>query len=655
MSEKLTVRQRQILGILNSQKERISGREIAEYLNVTDRTVRTDIQILTEYLRPLGVEISAIRGKGYLLNSHDSSLMQTLVYQEGAMLTPDDRIRALTIILLESTDPVDIDDLAEECFASRSTIEHDLKVIAFEYEHEQPHIRLIRRKNTVQLELDEWKRRYVMNMLYVRRWNYNYEAGILMSDLPVSNQEMGLIEEALTSAQTACHISMTEHDHVSFLFSIAIALRRIRMGFRIETSSAGGTAQTIKAVDAILAAVEKQTGVAFSHAEYSNLSDELAYRQQYSEESSPLEKQHALNSSGDSAYAHFIEQILRQIDEELGLAFSQNEHLKKELLHILVTQTHNPFHTGLRDEYVTRRVRAEYPDAVELACRFAETLREFRKEELTENFLFELVAALAEAIEEDAVNKRGSGILVMIISHMANGATSILMTQIRKFFGTRVHLLGPIPVYEALRNGCRGADLAISTTKMKPSDVSLPYLTIPRMMDKNNFERMNFLVSLENYRKLYTGEGRWIMEQLEDVRVIKAIPAKGRGETLEKLTGLLTGEGLADASFAAQVAKRERQTSTSFREGFALPHAMHAGAKKSGLFLLQLDSPMDWGGIQVDQVILLFLREDQQRCEMRIYSCLVFMLRRLKAQKKLQDLRDGAALKELLHFIERHG
>ena len=82
---------------------------------------------------------------------------------------------------------------------------------------------------------------------------------------------------------------------------------------------------------------------------------------------------------------------------------------------------------------------------------------------------------------------------------------------------------------------------------------------------------------------------------------------------------------------------------------------MHAGAKKSGLFLLQLDSPMDWGGIQVDQVILLFLREDQQRCEMRIYSCLVFMLRRLKAQKKLQDLRDGAALKELLYFIERHG
>ena len=150
MGDKLTVRQRQILGILNSQKERVSGREIAEYLGVTDRTIRTDIQVLIDYLQPLNVEIDAVRGRGYLLKSADVSLMQSLVYQADALLTPEDRIRTLTMILLESADPVQIDDLAEECYVSCSTIEHDLKVIAFEYEREQPHIRMIRKKNTSQ-------------------------------------------------------------------------------------------------------------------------------------------------------------------------------------------------------------------------------------------------------------------------------------------------------------------------------------------------------------------------------------------------------------------------------------------------------------------------------------------------------------------------
>ena len=655
MSEKLTIRQRQILGILNSQKERISGREIAEYLNVTDRTIRTDIQILTGYLHPLGVEIDAIRGKGYLLKSQDSALMQSLVYQEGAMLTPDDRIRALTVILLESSDPVDIDDLAEECFASRSTIEHDLKVIAFEYEREQPHIRLLRRKNTVQLEEDEWKRRYVMNMLYVRRWNYNYEAGILMSDLPVSNEEMTLIGESLTSSLSTFGISMTEHDHVSFLFSIAIALRRIRMGFPIGTSSAGGTARTMKAVEAVLSALEARTGVTFSNAECSTLSDEMAHRQQYKEDSFSRDLVGGPAPAGNAAYLTLISQILLEADEEFGSTFSENEPLKGELLNILITQTHNPFHPGLRDEYVTRRMRTESPDAVELACRIEEALREYRKEELTENFLFELVAVFAEAIEEDFIQKTQSGIPVMIISHMTDGATRVLMTQIRRFFGTRVKLLGPIPVYDALRNGCRGADLVVATTKMKPSDLSLPYLTIPRMMDKKNMERMNFLLSLEKYRRLYGGEGRWIIHHLEEFRVIKGLQAKGHYDTLRKLTDILVEEGLAGESFADDVARRERQTSTSFREGFALPHAMHTAANKSGLFLLLLDSTIDWGGIQVDQIFLLFLKEDQLKSRMRIYSCLVYMLRRLRAQKILQEINDGAELKNLLESIEVRG
>ena len=654
MGKMLTVRQRQILGILNSQKERISGREIAEYLGVTDRTVRTDIQILTTVLRSLGVEIDAIRGKGYLLKNHDSALMQSLVYQEGGVLTPEDRIRVETIILLESADPVDIDDLAEECYASRSTIEHDLKVISYEFGKGQPHIRLKRHRNSVEMEKDEWKRRYCMNLLYMRRWNFNYEAGILMSDLPVSGEEITLIDEALTSAQTAFRISLSEHDHVSFLFSLAIALRRIRMGYFIGTASAGGTENTRKAVAAILDAIGKHTGVKFSCAESSTLSDELAYRQQYRDDGFPSEEELA-EYTEDSPLALLINRVLRLTDEEYNTAHSDNIRLKWELLHILRAQTLNPFHTGLRDEYVTRRIRAEYPDALELACRFETALREFGKEGLSENYLFELVAALAEAVEEDAAGKRGEGIPVMIISHMTYGATRVLMTQIRTFFGSRVRLLGPIPVYEALRNGCGGAALAVTTTKMRPADESLPYLTIPRMMDRQNLDRMNFLISLENYRLLYPGKGRWITEELSVFRVINGLPVRGHRETLKALTRYLITEGLADEGFASEVEARERQTSTSFREGFALPHAINAGAKKSGLVLLKPDKTIDWGGIPVDLVILFFLGKDQLKSQMRIYCCIVYLLRKLKSQKRLQELTEDAEFKELLEYTERHG
>ena len=50
----LTVRQRQILGILNSRKGFMRGREIADFLGVTDRTVRSDMQGLAEFLEEKG-------------------------------------------------------------------------------------------------------------------------------------------------------------------------------------------------------------------------------------------------------------------------------------------------------------------------------------------------------------------------------------------------------------------------------------------------------------------------------------------------------------------------------------------------------------------------------------------------------------------------
>lgn len=652
MGDKLTVRQRQILGILNSQKERVSGREIAEYLGVTDRTIRTDIQVLIDYLQPLNVEIDAVRGRGYLLKSADVSLMQSLVYQADALLTPEDRIRTLTMILLESADPVQIDDLAEECYVSCSTIEHDLKVIAFEYEREQPHIRMIRKKNTVMLEADEWKRRYVMNLLYVRRWNFNYEAGILMADLPVSNAEIGLIEETLTRAQAECGIGLTEYDHVSFLFSIAIALRRIRMGFPVGTSSAGGTKASRQVVDEVLDECERKTGETFSTEERSVLSDELAHRQyggQWQFEGGFWEK------TGDNEYADLIGNVLLEMDAELHSDFAENDVLKSELLYILLTQAHNPYHAGLRDEYVTRRVRTENPDAVEMACLFEEVIRKKTGAGLTENYLFELVTCLAAAIVRLSEKKRGEGIPTAVISHMTMGATIALMSQIRSFFGSRVCLTGPLPVYQAAREGCGEAALAVATTKMKPYDESIPYLTISRMMDKKNFERMNFLVSMETYRQLYPGTTRWVTDLLPHMEVIDCGAEKSRGEILHFLKCRLMEEGIAGEKFCEAVTVREKQTSTAFREGFALPHAMNCAAGTSGILLMQLPCPADWGGIMVDQVFVLFLGKEQLREEMRIYCCLVYLLRRLKAQKLLDGIRDGGELRDLLAVTEKRG
>ncbi|RGY93949.1 HTH domain-containing protein [Ruminococcus sp. AM58-7XD] len=134
MNNILTVRQRMILGILNSRPESIKGREIAGILGVTDRTVRSDIQILEDFLKEYDVSIEAVRGKGYRLIGKSQILLQQLVYRQNGLLSQDDRIREILWTLLDSLDPIPLGELEDELYVSRSTLEQDLRWISFHYE-----------------------------------------------------------------------------------------------------------------------------------------------------------------------------------------------------------------------------------------------------------------------------------------------------------------------------------------------------------------------------------------------------------------------------------------------------------------------------------------------------------------------------------------
>ena len=91
--------------------------------------------------------------------------------------------------MLDSLDPIPLGELEDELYVSRSTLEQDLRWISFHYEKDQPHIRILRKNGAISLEADEWKRRYILNLHYIRDWNFNYEAGLQLAELPVEKKK----------------------------------------------------------------------------------------------------------------------------------------------------------------------------------------------------------------------------------------------------------------------------------------------------------------------------------------------------------------------------------------------------------------------------------------------------------------------------------
>lgn len=650
MNNILTVRQRMILGILNSRPESIKGREIAGILGVTDRTVRSDIQILEDFLKEYDVSIEAVRGKGYRLIGKSQILLQQLVYRQNGLLSQDDRIREILWTLLDSLDPIPLGELEDELYVSRSTLEQDLRWISFHYEKDQPHIRILRKNGAISLEADEWKRRYILNLHYIRDWNFNYEAGLQLAELPVEEKEIHMIEEILGQIQQQENIRMSEYDHLSFVFSVAIAMRRIRQGFDISVYPATGTEKTMKAVRELCSRVQEKAHTAFSDSEICALSDEMAHRLQYSEEQL---NENYWREHSKSVYAAVITEILTGIDSEIGLSLNQDAVLKSQLLFILLTQYHNPYHSGIRDEGIILHIRSVYPDAMEMAVRFYKPVSRVSGMLLTENYLCEIASYLIAALERQYQKSPERKIKIGMVSHMPSGESGILRAEVDDIFGSQVEIRDPVPVYALTKERMDDCEIVLTTTRLPKLSVRKPILTIAHMMRISDFERLRFLIRLERYRKQYPGKGKRISELITCWKIIPPRQAANREEVLkvfEKEMKEICGE-----SWFRAAREREALATTAVSDGFALLHTWESDAAENTVVCMKLRHPTDWGGIRIGCVIALALRKEDADEMMRTYTCLCHLLRRLAPDKFTDQELTGENLKEWIKNMEWGG
>jgi lichenan operon transcriptional antiterminator len=126
------VREKLILDMLKS-KENVCMKSMASMLNVSDRTVRTEINLLNKSGEINGFKVINIRGKGYSLKINDEEKFNKYIKKINSFFESDinfgleERTNKILEILLISNDYITIDYISEVIGYSRSTIIKDLE------------------------------------------------------------------------------------------------------------------------------------------------------------------------------------------------------------------------------------------------------------------------------------------------------------------------------------------------------------------------------------------------------------------------------------------------------------------------------------------------------------------------------------------------
>ena len=155
----LNERQKKIIKILKDNKNWMTGKELSEFLNVSDRTIRSDIEYINRYNN---APIESNVKNGYHLNLEAN--LNTYI----GNITPQTSFeRCFYIIheLLFKKDGLNLVYLVDKLFVSDSSIENDLKQIKVML---KPYfsLKLVRRKNYIYLEgNEEDKRKLYVNLL----------------------------------------------------------------------------------------------------------------------------------------------------------------------------------------------------------------------------------------------------------------------------------------------------------------------------------------------------------------------------------------------------------------------------------------------------------------------------------------------------------
>ena len=591
----LKKRQNNIIDILNDKEEWLTGKALAQMLNVSDRTIRSDIQTINrEYQREM---ILSNKRLGYKLDEKAISDME-LVTNNIIPQTPQERCIWIIKELLFDSKELNLYDLENRVFISGYSIENDLgriKKMIKDY-----HLNLKRSKNFVKLIGEENEKRKLYRKLLTDEVQGNFTNLNILATL-FSDFDFLKISDVFTET---CY----EYDYQikESLFPIVM----IHAGVAIERIISGNYAENIELPDeSFTETLEYQLSKEF----FERVEEECRIHSVKNEIIKFAILLCSSNSQQDFIQKEEIREIvtavLSKINDNFDIDFSDDEALVSGLgNHISSLIEQQKTNTSMSNVYL-KEIKRKYPLVFEMAVHVGEVLSERLEKKVGENELSFIALHLGAAY--DRVNNPSKYRAVVVIPNNQM-LSKVFIDRINLRFEERMTVISHYNMFDERQIVVDSPNLIISTVPLKHY-LEIPTLQLSLLFNYEDESKVfQLLNQLDKVR--YRERFQKMMEHLTKRKLFyRKERVRDAKEAIVYLCDKLIKKGLADENYKRDVMKRERISSTSFVQGFAVIHSIEVTTSESCIATLTLSNPVQWGNFEVRLVILLAIREEDNR------------------------------------------
>ena len=596
------------------QNETLPQDELAQRLSVSTRTVRADITALNELLMHHGAQFVLARGSGYQLKIDDPSRYQqleaTAPKPQHIPRTAQDRIHFLLVRFLTSAFSIKLEDLADEWFVSRATLQGDMVEVRERFQRYQLTLET-RPRHGMKLFGSEVSIRACLTDLL---WELSRQDAF---DDSVPATLEGVLEETLVRH----HVRLTDVGERFLCLYGAVVARRVSDGYPLADFSAEEVAQNVRDVaHDVASALQKLTGKPFSQAEEAWLCVHLAARQVQDVDPETI------SADDDEALVNYI---LRYINQQYNYNLLEDAQLHADLLTHIKTMITRVRYQIMIPNPLLDNIKQHYPMAWDMTLAAVSSWGKYTPYTISENEIGFLVLHIGVGLERHYNIGYQRQPKVLLVCDAGNAMVRVIEAILQRKY-PQVEIAATLSQREYEQLESVSEDFVISTVRI--SEKEKPVVTISPFPTDYQLDQIGKLVLVDRTRP-------WMLNKFFDAAHFRVIDGPMDQQTLfAELCQQLEQEGFVDEAFHASVVEREAIVSTMLGDGIALPHALGLLAQKTVVYTVIAPQGIAWGDETAHIIFLLAISKSEYEEAMAIYDIFVTFLRE-RAMSRLATTR----------------
>ncbi|MDU3398361.1 MAG: PRD domain-containing protein, partial [Clostridiales bacterium] len=584
-------RREQLLAILSERGSWMTSRQLAGLLQVSDRTIRSDVEVINKHMNPPPIE-SNVR-QGYRLCEGARPVLASGAEMREADIpqTPGARCAYMIQRLLFEVKELNLTMLQSQIYVSEYSIDNDLKRIRKMLEPYSG-LKLVRNKECISLQGDEASKRRFYRDLLVAEVHENF---LNLNTLAHLYRSFNLIEvkdifvEVLKEYDYSIHESM---------FPMLI----LHAGTSIERMNCANYINMEEGMQGLEETIEYQISKTF----FNRISKRLHITVHDGEVGMfalVIMGRRASNYTSDFVNYNgkwlntrkLVTEALEKVYALFGVDFRQDADLMAGLkmhFHGLIERVKNQ--VRMEDVFV-EEIKRKYPLVFEMGIYVLEFLEQKLGRPVSDVESCYIALHLGAASERmNFVRKYRA---IMILPHNQS-FSDMCVKKISGMFRERMEVVKVFGYFEEDEVSALDPDLLLSTFPLEHG-LNVETVSINLFVDSETESKILQAINRldkKGFRLEFTSQiGNLIRKEHYYTQVDMNQPEK----IIRMLCAGLEREGIVESEFTEVVLKREQMSPTSFVNTFAIPHAFGAFASNSTIAVAQLKNPVKWGAFEV--------------------------------------------------------